>query len=307
MGQGRRRVIRRHRARLAVRRLRVYRAPPVSENTLISTDPSAAQAPAAGPRPIGRVNWIGLRTLYLKEVWRFLKMPMYTVLAPTVTSVLFLAVFTLGVGAVVRDMAGVPLVEFLAPGLVMMAIVHSAFESPSASLIMAKLHGSIADVLTPPLSPVEFALGYVLGGATRGLVTGAFLVAVLVPFVALVPLHPAFVLFHAVAAALVLSMLGFVAGLWAEKWDQLALVTNFTIMPLTFLSGAFYSIDRLSGAWREALRFNPVFYMIDGFRYGFTGHADGSLAAGLIVMAALVAVLGLVCHRLVARGYGLRT
>ncbi len=113
-------------------------------------------------------------------------------------------------------------------------------------------------------------------------------------------------LFHAVAAALVLSMLGFVTGLCAEKWDHLAIVTNFTIMPLTFLSGAFYSIDRLSGAWREALRFNPVFYMIDGFRYGFTGHADGSLAAGLIVMAALVAALGLVCRWLVARGHGLK-
>ncbi len=305
MGQRHWRVIRQH-PPLAGRRRRVYRAPPVTENTLTSTTPPTARSPAAGPRPIGRVNWIGLRTLYIKEVWRFLKMPAYTVLAPTLTSVLFLAVFTLGVGAVVRDMAGMPLVEFLAPGLVMMAIVHSSFESPSASLIMAKLHGSIADVLMPPLSPAEFTLGYVLGGATRGLVTGAFLLAVIVPFVALAPLHPAFVLFHAVAAALAMSMLGFVAGLWADKWDHLSLVTNFTILPLTFLSGAFYSIDRLAEPWRAAMRFNPVFYMIDGFRYGFTGHADGSPAAGLIVMTTLIAAMGLVCHRLVARGYNLK-
>ncbi len=260
----------------------------------------------AGPRRFGRVNWLGLWTLYIKEVWRFLKMPAYTVLAPTVTSILFLTVFTVGLGAAVRDMAGVPLAEFLAPGLVMMAIVHSSFESPTISLMMGKLQGSIVDVLMPPLSAGEFALGHVLGGATRGLATGAFLLVVLAPFVALAPRHPEFVLFHGAAAALVLSMLGFVTGLWAEKWDHLSFVTNFTLLPLTFLSGAFYSIDRLAPGWQTAMQFNPVFYMIDGFRYGFTGHADGSPAAGLAVMAALIVPLWLVCHRLVARGYKLK-
>ena len=303
MGHRRRRVIRRTRRPLAGRRPRVYRAAPVSENALSST----ARATVAGPRPMGRVNWLGLRTLYVKEVWRFLKMPAYTVLAPTVTSLLFLAIFTLGLGAAVRDMAGVPLVEFLAPGLVMMAIVNSAFENPSASLMMSKMHGNIVDVLMPPLSPGEFALGYVLGGATRGLVTGALLLAVLAPFVALAPRHPEFVLFHAMAAALALSMLGFVAGLWAEKWDHLAFVTNFTIMPLTFLSGAFYSIDRLFGVWRAALQFNPIFYMVDGFRYGFIGQADGSPALGLVVMVVLNLALALVCYRLVVRGYKLKS
>lgn len=260
----------------------------------------------AGPRRFGRVNWLGLWTLYIKEVWRFLKMPAYTVLAPTVTSLLFLAIFTLGLGAAVRDMAGVPLVEFLAPGLVMMAIVNSAFENPAASLMMSKMHGNIVDVLMPPLSPGEFTLGYVLGGATRGLVTGTVLLVVLAPFVALAPRHPEFVLFHATAAALALSMLGFVAGLWAEKWDHLAFVTNFTIMPLTFLSGAFYSIDRLAPAWQTAMQFNPVFYMIDGFRYGFIGHADGSLAVGLLTMAGVDLGLWLVCYRMFASGYKLK-
>lgn len=255
---------------------------------------------------MGRVNWFGLRTLYVKEVWRFLKTPAYTVFAPMVTSLLFIAIFTLGLGAAVRDMAGVPLVEFLAPGLVMMTIVNSAFENPSASLMMSKMHGNIVDVLMPPLSPGEFALGYVLGGATRGLVTGALLLVVLAPFVALAPRHPEFVLFHAMAAALALSMLGFVAGLWAEKWDHLAFVTNFTIMPLTFLSGAFYSIDRLSGVWRAALQFNPIFYMIDGFRYGIIGRADGSVAVGVAVLVAVDVGLWWLCHTLFKRGYKLK-
>ena len=126
-------------------------------------------------------------------------------------------------------------------------------------------------------------------------------------FVALAPRHPEFVLFHAMAAALALSMLGFVAGLWAAKWDHLAFVTNFTIMPLTFLSGAFYSIDRLFGVWRAALQFNPIFYMVDGFRYGFIGQADGSPALGLVVMAVLNLALALVCYRLVVRGYKLKS
>ncbi len=171
---------------------------------------------------------------------------------------------------------------------------------------MGKLQGSIANVLTPPLGPGEFTLGYVLGGATRGLVTGAALLVAMQPFVTIVPSRPGFVLLYAVAAALALSMLGLITGLWAQKWDHLALVTNFTIMPLTFLSGAFYSIERLPETWRVVSQLNPIFYMIDGFRYGFIGTADGSLAAGLAVMAGLNLALWLVCRRLVASGYNLK-
>ncbi len=192
-------------------------------------------------------------------------------------------------------------------------LVGSAFQSgsllstaTSVSLIKGKLQGSIVDVLVPPLGPGEFALGFVLGGATRGLATGAFLSLAMQPFVTLAPQHFEFILFHAAAAALALSMLGLLTGLWAAKWDHLAAVTNFTLLPLTFLSGAFYSIAQLPGGWRVASQFNPFFYMIDGFRYGFIGVADGSLAVGVVMMLAMNLALWLVCRRLVASGYKLR-
>ena len=184
--------------------------------------------------------------------------------------------------------------------------VPPALANPATSLIMGKMQGSIADVLMPPLSAGEFTLAFVLGGATRALLTGALLVLAMQPFVTLFPVHPGFVLFHAVAAGLALSMLGLIAGLCATKWDHLSAITNFTIMPLTFLSGTFYSIERLPGAWHTASQSNPIFYMIDGFRYGFIGVADGSLATGVAVMAGLNVALWLVCHRLVASGYRLK-
>ena len=289
-------------APLAAPRPWVYRARPVSESAL----PQPAARAAIRPRPIGRANWYGTRTLYLKEVWRFLKMPAYTIFTPIVTSLLLLAIVTLGLGGAVPEVIGVPLAEFLAPGLVMMAMVHAAFENPATSLIMGKMQGSIADVLMVPLSAGEFTLAFVLGGATRALLTGALLVLAMQPFVTLFPVHPGFVLFHAAAAGLALSMLGFIAGLCATKWDHLSAITNFTIMPLTFLSGTFYSIERLPGAWHTASQINPIFYMIDGFRYGFIGVADGSLATGVAVMAGLNVALWLACHRLVASGYRLK-
>lgn len=258
------------------------------------------------PRVTGRVNWYGLWTLYLKEVRHFLKLPTHTVLAPTITGLLFLAVFTLALGGTVREVAGSPFVEFLAPGLVIMLIVHASFDNPAASIVQGKLQGSIVDVLMPPLSPAEFTFGYVLGGATRGLLVGATLLILMQVFVQTVPRHPEIALFHAVGTALALAMLGLIAGLWAPKWDHLAMVNNFTITPLAFLSGVFYSIENLPGAWREVARLNPFFYMIDGFRYGFIGRADGSLATGLVVVVALNVALWLLCHRLIVSGYNLK-
>ncbi len=259
------------------------------------------------PRPIGRINWYGMWTLYRREVWRFLKTPLRSVFAPVATSLLFLAIFSLALGGTVREMGGVPLVEFLAPGLAMMAIVHASFENAAATLVQAKLLGTIGDILTPPLSSAEIAVGLVLGGATRGILTGAVLVAAMQPFVTMAPSHLGFVLFYGVAASLLLAMLGTVAGLWADRWDHLATVTSFTVMPLTFLSGTFYSIERLSGGWRLASQFNPLFYVTDGFRYGFTGRADGSLAIGLVVSMVLMSALWLLCRRLLHVGYKIKS
>ncbi len=258
------------------------------------------------PRVTGRVNWYGLYTHYLKEVRRFLKLPAYTVLAPTVTGLLFLAIFTMALGGAVREVAGLPLIEFLAPGLVIMAVVHAAFDSPASSVVHGKLQGTIVDVLMPPLSPAEIALGFILGGATRGLLVGATLLTLMQFFVPTVPRHPEVVLFYAVGTALALAMLGLIAGLWAAKWDHLAMLNNFTITPLAFLSGVFYSIERLPGVWHTVAQLNPFFYMIDGFRYGFIGRADGSLIIGVAVVVVLNLALWLLCHRLVASGYNLK-
>ena len=254
----------------------------------------------------GALNWYGAYTLYSKEVRRFLKVPAQTVIAPVATTLLFLAVFSLAIGGADRSMAGVPLLNFLAPGLIVMAMMQSAFANASSSLVMAKIQGTIVDLLMTPLGPVELMIGYVFGGATRGLITGAVLLLAVQPFVAMAPVHFGFVLFHAVAATIMLALLGLLGGLWAEKFDHISAVTNFVITPLAFLSGTFYSVDRLPGVWRDIAQLNPFFYAIDGFRYGFIGRADGDPMIGLVVLAAIDVVLWAACHRLLASGYKLK-
>ncbi len=257
-------------------------------------------------RHIGAVNWLGLWTLYLKEVRRFLAVFTQTVAAPVVTTLLFLAIFTLALGRAVETVNGVPFAQFLAPGLVMMAMVQNAFANTSSSLVIGKIQGNIVDVLMPPVSPLELTVAYSMGGTTRGLVVGIATLAGMSVFVDFSVQHPLFVLFHAFAASLMLSLLGMIGGIWAEKFDHIAAVTNFVITPLAFLSGTFYSIERLPEAFQTAAHFNPFFYMIDGFRYGFIGHADGSPAIGLVVMVAVNAVLWFLCHRMFATGYKLK-
>ncbi len=258
------------------------------------------------PRVADHVNWYGLWTLYCREVMVSVKFAGHTLIAPTVMGLLFLAVFSLALGGASREVAGVSYLLFLAPGLVMMGLVHAAFEGAANSLLHSKLDGTIVDVLMPPLGPSEFVLGHVLGGATRGLMVAAVMLIAMQPFVSLAPIYPGLALFHVVASALVVAMLGFIAGLWAPKWDNLAMISNFTITPLAFLSGVFYSTASLPEAWRAANLFNPFFYMIDGFRHGFIGHADASPAMGVSMVMGLMAVLWLVCHRLVASGYKLK-
>ncbi len=252
------------------------------------------------------VNWYGLWTLYFKEVRRFLKVPAQTVIAPTATALLMLAIFTLALGGALRTVGDVPFLEFLAPGLIMMAIIQSAFANTSSSIVISKIQGNIVDLLMTPLSSAEIALGIALGGLTRGLVASTVLLAAMQPFVDVWPLHPGFVAFHAAAAAMALALLGLITGIWADKFDHMAAATNFVITPLAFLSGTFYSIQRLPEALQAISHLNPFFYMIDGFRYGFIGAADGSLGAGVAVMLGVNAALWLVCHRMLATGYKLK-
>ena len=262
----------------------------------------------AGPRvrQIGRVNWRGLWTLYTKEVRRFLNVFTQTLLAPMVTTLLFLAVFTLALGGGGRTIGGVAFATFLAPGLIMMAMVQNSFANTSSSLVIAKVQGSIVDVLMPPLSPGELTLGIAAGGMTRGLLVGLAVGLGMCLFVPVTIHNPLFILYHGVMAVMMLALLGMIGGIWAEKFDHIAAVTNFIITPFSFLSGTFYSIERLPETWQIVAHFNPFFYMIDGFRYGFIGHADSSLPLGMAVMALFNLFLWTVTYRMFSTGYRLK-
>jgi ABC-2 type transport system permease protein len=260
-----------------------------------------------GRQPLSSVQGLGLLTLYLREVRRFMKVPGQTLLAPAVTTMLFMAVFSLALGRAVDRMDGVPFLLFLAPGLAMMAMLQNSFANASSSLIIAKVQGNIIDTLMPPLSPLELLLGIGLGAVTRGLTVGLIVVIAMQFFVAAPPVHLWAVLFYAVAACLMMGLIGMLVGIWAEKFDQIAATTNFLVTPLTFLSGTFYSVERLPEALQWVAAINPFFYAIDGFRYAFIDRADGALGAGIAVLVAIDLVLGAVCYRVLATGWRLKS
>jgi ABC-2 type transport system permease protein len=253
------------------------------------------------------LNLIGIATLYLKEVRRFLKVPGQTLLAPVVTTLMFLLIFSLALGRAGRTIGELSFLEFLAPGLVMMAIIQNAFANTSSSILIGKIQGNIVDVLMPPMRPFELMFCLIAGGVTRGVVVALVVGLAMAPLVPLALAHPAFIVFHAVGGSLMLALLGLLGGLWAEKFDQMAAVTNFVIMPLSFLSGTFYSIAQLPPAIQLLAHINPFFYLIDGLRYGVTGHADGHVGLGLAVVALVNLALWLLAHRLLARGWRLKS
>jgi len=252
------------------------------------------------------LNLIGLRTLYLKEVRRFLKVPGQTLAAPIITTLMFLAIFSLALGRSGRVIGEVPFLEFLAPGLIMMAIIQNAFANTSSSILIGKIQGNIVDLLMPPLRPGELLSGLVAGGVTRGLLVALVVGLAMVPVVELRLAHPLLILFYALGGSLMLALLGLLGGIWAEKFDQMAAVTNFVITPLSFLSGTFYSIQQLPGPFQAIAHVNPFFYLIDGIRYGFTGQADGSIALGAVVIILVNVGLWLLAHRLLVIGYRLK-
>jgi ABC-2 type transport system permease protein len=258
------------------------------------------------PRDIGTVNWIGLWTLYQREVYRFLKVYTQTIAAPVVTTLLFYAVFALALGGVVRMAGSVPFLVFLGPGLIVMAMAQNAFANTSSSMVISKVQGNIVDVLMPPLSPLEMAVAYVGGGVTRGMLVGVVTGAAIWAFVPLGIHSPGYILFHGLMASMMLAQLGMIGGIWSEKFDHIAAFTNFVVTPLTFLSGTFYSVDRLPPAFWWLAHFNPFFYMIDGFRYGFIGQSDGTLAIGIAVMLGINAALAALLLRMLSSGYKLK-
>jgi len=262
--------------------------------------------PDFGAKRIGAVNWLGVWTLYVKEVRRFLKVVGQTVLSPVITTALFMTIFTIALGGSRRFSGDVPFPLFLAPGLVVMAILQNAFANTISSLMTSKMQGNIVDLLLAPLGPGEMTFAFTLAAVTRAMMVGVFVMLSMFLFVDLAFSHVWALFYYSISAAIMLALLGLMAGIWAEKWEQSASITNFVIVPLSFLSGTFYSIDRLPGVWHDISMLNPFFYLTDGFRYGIIGHADGSLVTGVLYIAVLNIFAGLACYRMFASGYKLR-
>jgi ABC-2 type transport system permease protein len=246
------------------------------------------------------------RTLLHKELFRMWRVGFQTIAAPILTTLLYLLIFGHVLEDHVKVFEAVRYTAFLIPGLAMMALMQNAFANSSSSLIQAKITGSIVFVLLPPLSYGEFFVAYVLASVVRGIVVGLGVLAVTLPFVPVGVVAPAWILAFALLAGVLLGTLGVVAGIWADKFDQLAGFQNFLVVPLTMLSGVFYSIHSLPAFWQQVSHLNPFFYMIDGFRYGFFGASDVPPERSLIVVLACCAVLSLFTLRLLARGYKLR-
>ncbi len=258
------------------------------------------------PRPLGPVNGRGVWTLFYKETRRYLDSWWQSVLAPVAGMLLFLAVFALALGGDRAPVGGVPYLDFLAPGLIMVAIIQSAFSTMTESLMMSKYMGCTEDFLMPPLRAGELALGFALAGASRGLIVGGLTWAACALALGLGLESLWRVLLFAGSAALSLSFAGILVGIWGERWDHSEAVTHFVIGPLALLSGSFYSLDRLADGWHWLLEWNPVFYLIDGLRAGFLGTSEGHAGIGLALALALPLLSGLLAWRLLASGYRLK-
>ncbi len=251
-------------------------------------------------------NMLGFRTLLMKEVLRFWKVSFQTVAAPVVTALLYLLIFSHVLDEHVQVYGQIRYTAFLIPGLVMMSVLQNAFANSSSSLIQSKVTGSLVFVLLPPISYLEFFAAYVLAAAARGVVVGVGVLSVTVWFAPPGMVAPLWVLTFAVLGGAIMGALGVVAGIWAEKFDQLAGFQNFLILPLTMLSGVFYSIHSLPPFWQQVSHFNPVFYMIDGFRYGFFGVSDVAPQISLAVVSIAFAIVTVFTLALLQRGYKLR-
>ena len=258
-------------------------------------------------KKFGYVNWIGLWTLYKKETFRFLKVAIQTVISPLVTSLLFLLVLSLAIGNERGEVLGFSFITFLAPGLIAMQVIQQAFSHTSSSIMIGKIQGNIVDILYAPLSPGEVTLATILAAVTRSIIIAAFSI-VIFSFVIDLPFYNFYyILIYTILGSFILGAIGFVVGLWAEKFDNMASATNFIIVPLSFLSGTFYSIKRLPEILQRISEWNPFFYIIDGFRYGFLGVADGSVKFGFFYLILLGFISWFVAYILFKKGYKIKS
>jgi ABC-2 type transport system permease protein len=258
-------------------------------------------------RGFGRWNTVGLYTFVRKEVLRFAAVYMQTIIAPVVTTLLFYMVFSLALGGDDRVMNGMPYMAFIMPGLIMMTMAQNAFANASSSIMIGKIQGSIVDVVMAPLSYFEIFLGYTIGAILRGLFIGAACIVAFALFKGYVPQDPIVLIVFGVLGASMLGVIGILAGLWAEKFDNVAVITNFVITPLTFLSGTFYSLDQLSGTWKLLALLNPFFHMIDGFRSGMTGVGEMNVLLSLAVLLVTNLALIFIALRVLKSGYKLKS
>ena len=249
---------------------------------------------------------VGFQTLLYKETLRFWKVATQTVAAPILTAMLYLLIFGHVLEGRVEVYPGVSYTAFLIPGLVMMSVLQNAFANSSSSLIQSKITGNLVFILLPPLSHWEIISAYVLASVVRGLAVGAGVFVITAWFAHLSFVAPLWIVVFALLGAAILGTMGVIAGIWAEKFDQLAAFQNFLIMPATFLSGVFYSIKSLPPFWQAVSHFNPFFYMIDGFRHGFFGQSDISPWTSLAIVSAFFVILATIAVNLLRRGYNLR-
>ena len=259
-----------------------------------------------GARRFGAVNWLGLATLCRRETQRFLAVWTQTLLAPLVTAGLFLVIFTIAIGPSRGEVMGVPFTRFIAPGILMMTVIQNAFANTSSSIVISKVQGNIVDTLMPPLAPFELVIGYLAGGVARGLVVACAILAGLWVTTGLVPAHPLIVLGFVLLGGAFLSAVGIVAGLFANKFDQMAAITNFIVTPLAFLSGTFYSVEALPGVLYTISHVNPVFYLMDGGRYGMIGVSDSNVSMGAAIVLTSTVVVSGIAWALFRKGYRLK-
>jgi ABC-2 type transport system permease protein len=274
----------------------------------MNDQPSNWVRTAPGVPVIRQVNWGGLKTLYLKEVRRFFKVQLQTIWAPAITTLLFLVIFTVALGRSGRTVLGVPFADFLAPGLIIMAMIQNSFANSSFSLLVGKIQGNIVEYLMPPLSTGELIAGLVGAAVTRAILVGCavWLVMLLWPGVQVLPRHPLAIVWFGLMGSAMLGFLGLLTSIWAEKFDHAAAVTNFVVAPLSLLSGTFYSIESLAPSFQAISHANPFFYIISGFRYGFLREADSPVMLGAMLLLAINLALCALCYALLKKGWKLK-
>ena len=260
-----------------------------------------------GSRRFGLINWVGAWTLYKKEVLRFLIVWIQTIFSPLISSLLFLLVLSLAIGADRGDVLGVPFIIFLAPGLISMQVIQQSFSHSSSSFMIGKIQGNIVDLLYAPLSATEVTISVALAAVTRSVMIAIVSIIVFKLIVDIEIKNYLLLVTFTLLSSFILGNIGIIAGLWAEKFDHMATVTNFVIVPLSFLSGTFYSINKLPEILQIISKVNPFFYMIDGFRYSFIGKADGSIFIGLIYLSVLSFVSWFVTYLLYKKGYKIKS